>query len=115
MTEYVVFFLVAESRLVQPDGCDQQACSECLFLLLNDGEFALPVHLECDYLGYVALVILRLNKFFWNIVESLGFCSCCGHPAMYLFNTSLRDHSGGVYLCMNVSGDVCVTKLCLAV
>ena len=24
-----------------------------------------------------------------------------------LFNTSLRDHSGGIYLCMNVSGDVC--------
>ena len=24
-----------------------------------------------------------------------------------LFNTSLRDPSGGIYLCMNVSGDMC--------
>ena len=24
-----------------------------------------------------------------------------------LFNTSLRDHSGGIYLGINVSGDVC--------
>ena len=45
------FYLVAESRVVQPESCDQQACSECLFLLLNGGEFALFVHLESDDLG----------------------------------------------------------------
>ena len=47
------FHFVAESRLVQPDSCDQQACCECFFLHRNDSEFALPVHLECDYLGLV--------------------------------------------------------------
>ena len=45
------FYLVAKSRLVQRDSCDQKARSECLFLHRNDGEFASPVHLESDYLG----------------------------------------------------------------
>ena len=33
-----VFYFVAQSRLVQPDSCDQQACTECLFLLLSAEE-----------------------------------------------------------------------------
>ena len=26
---------------------------------------------------------LRPNKFFCDIVKRFGFCSCCGHPAVY--------------------------------
>ena len=53
------FYLVAESRLVQPDSCDRQACSECLFLFRNAGEFALPSRLESVYLG-------SLHWWFWE-------------------------------------------------
>ena len=37
---------------------------------------------EC-LLWFVALVILRMNGFFWNIMGRFGFCSYLGFPAMY--------------------------------
>ena len=49
---------------------------------------------------------LRLNKSFWNIVGEFWFLLVLWTSCNVLINTSLREHSGGIYLCMNVSGDV---------
>ena len=38
---------------------------------------------------------------------SFGFSLVLWTSCNVLFNTSLRDHSGGIYLCMNVSRDMC--------
>ena len=76
-------------------------CSECLFLLLNAEEFALPVHLEWDHLGLLTeQVLLEYRGEFWFLLVSWISCNV-------LFNISLRDHSGGIHQYMNVSGDVC--------
>ena len=45
-------------------------------------------------------VLLQYRGEFWFLLVLLTSCNV-------LFTTSLRDHSGGIYLCMNVSGGVC--------
>ena len=44
-------------------------------------------------------VLLEYRGEFWFLLVLWTSCNV-------LINTSLRDHSGGIYLCMNVSGDV---------
>ena len=45
-------------------------------------------------------VLLEYRGKFWFLLVLWTSCNV-------LFHTFLRDHSGGIYLCMNVSGDVC--------
>ena len=45
-------------------------------------------------------VLLQYRGEVWFLLVLWTFCNV-------LFTTSLRNHSGGIYLCMNVSGDVC--------
>ena len=45
-------------------------------------------------------VLLQYRGDFWFLLVLWTSCNV-------LFTTFLRDHSGGIYLCMNVSGDVC--------
>ena len=111
-----VFHLVAESRLVPTDSCDEHACCECdVFSSTATTE---SLHYLCIW-NVITLVWctgdfeteqvpLQYRGEVWFL---LVLCTSCN----VLFTTSLRDHSGGIYLCMNVSGDVCVTKLCLTV
>ena len=86
MTVYVgmlCFYLVAESRhvlnltvVINKRALNVFACSPTLESL--------------HYLRIWRVITLvcctgdfETDEFLWNIVVSFGFCSCCGHPAMY--------------------------------
>ena len=51
-------------------------------------------------------MFFKRNKLFCNIVEKFGLCSFVDilQFTVYIF---LGNDSGGIYLCMKVSGDVC--------
>ena len=101
------FHLVAECRLVQPDSCDQQACCDFFFSSTATTD---SLHYLCIW-NVITLawctgdfeteqVLLESRGEVWFLLVLWTSCNV-------LFTTSLRDHSGGIYLCMNVSGGVC--------
>ena len=83
---------VVEFRLVQFDGCDQQAFSEGLFPHRNAEEFALHELLEFK----------QLNKFFWNLAESCWFLLMLWTSCNELFNKFLVSGKSVTELCFTV-------------